>query len=73
MHVVVSWEISAAGQRWASINEELKKQLGAFAWAQPLATLYVVRVSGDDDRQYILSQMQRVRQAAAEDIKIIAL
>ena len=61
MHVVVSWEIGATAERWEAINEELKKRLSAFPWARPLATLYVVRVSGDDGRQYILSQPRDVQ------------
>jgi hypothetical protein len=71
MHVIVSWEIGAKGERWTSINEALRKELAAFSWAAPLSTLYVVKVSGEDERDDVLAGLRRVAESTREQIKIL--
>ena len=71
MHVVVSWEIAAGTRRAKVIERELKKQLGEFSWARPLNNLYVVRVSGEDDRNRILMRLENLSKAVPEQIKAV--
>lgn len=50
MHVTVSWDISASGQRWAEVNALMKAALKGYSWVRPLSALYIVKVDSPEDR-----------------------
>ncbi len=41
MHFVVAWDISAKGDRWTAINNDLKSVIDKYSWARPLTTYYI--------------------------------
>ena len=43
MHIAVTWDISASGENWSSINERMRDVLKPYSWARPLTTFYVVK------------------------------
>jgi hypothetical protein len=50
MHIVISWDIHAEGDRWKELNDELKECLSGYSWVKPLTTLYIVQVAARGDR-----------------------
>lgn len=71
MHMVVSWDISAEGDRWSRVNEDLKKALDGFSWARPLSTFYVIRVAGEADRKKIQDRLLAKARATPEKVNYI--
>lgn len=60
MHFVVSWDISASGDEWTRLNNQLKDKLSTYSWARPLTTFYVVNVSSHETWNSILSSLAGV-------------
>ena len=71
MHVAISWDITAEGGRWTTINEQMKQALGQRSWVKPLTTYYVVRVFGEGDRQAIQNDLLAVAQSVAERVHFV--
>lgn len=63
MHLIVSWDITAQGQRWCDINTQLVAALGQRRFEKPLNTFYVVRVFSEADRQQIQQGLLAVAKA----------
>jgi hypothetical protein len=62
MHFVVSWDISAQGEEWTRINNDLVAVLKPYSWVRPLTTLYVVNVSSQETWNTILAALQSTAQ-----------
>jgi hypothetical protein len=71
MHIVVSWDISAEGQRWDEINKRLREGLAGFSWARPLSTFYVVRLISEPDRSTIQQRLVAVARSVTETVHIV--
>lgn len=71
MHVAVTWDISATGDRWRTINDDMKNALGSRSWVRPLTTFYVMRVSGEVDRRVIRDALQAVAESVTERVHFI--
>jgi hypothetical protein len=71
MYVVVSWDISASGEEWESINARLKDGLSNFSWARPLSTFYVVRITSEEERQTIQSRLLTVAKSVAKNVHFL--
>ena len=71
MHVVISWDISASGDQWDTINERMREQIKPFSWARPLSTFYVVRIAGETDRQSIKKQLTSVAKSVSETVHFV--
>lgn len=62
MHVVVSWDIAAQGDRWTQINDQLRTQLTQYSWVKPLSTFYIVPITAAWQRDHIISALNQVGQ-----------
>jgi hypothetical protein len=71
VHFVVSWDISAQGQRRTTIDEALKKALGTHSWVRPLTTFYVVQVYGTPAYDQVIDSLTRVAQAYPSDVHLV--
>lgn len=71
MHIAVSWDISAAGERWNKINDEMRECLKSYSWVKPLSTFYVIQVSSETDRSNIQSSLQKIAQKVSENISFV--
>lgn len=71
MHIVVSWDISAAGDRHAELNKGMKEALSGFSWARPLTTFYVVKVDSESDRTMIQSRLLEIARSEAASVNFI--
>ena len=71
MHFVVSWDISASGEEWTRLNDQMKSKLSPYSWVRPLTTLYVVQVTGQSTWNTILSELQAVGKANSPKINFI--
>jgi hypothetical protein len=71
MHLVVSWDITASGERWTAINDNLKEGLNPYSWARPLSTFYVVKVSGEPDRIKIRDALLERARAVHETVHFV--
>jgi hypothetical protein len=54
MHFVVSWDISATGDEWTRLNEQMREKLKPYSWVRPLTTFYVVQVPSQETWDFIL-------------------
>lgn len=71
MHVTLSWEITATGERWTQINNALKGALKGYSWVRPLKTLYVVKVDSAEDRQELKDSLLAVIRSTQEKVHLV--
>ena len=71
MHVTLSWEITATGDRWMQVNNALKAALKGYSWVRPLKTLYVVEVKSAQDRQELKDALLAVIKATPEKVNLV--
>jgi hypothetical protein len=71
MHFVVSWDISASGTEWTTLNDRMRANLAPYSWVRPLTTLYVVQVAGQQVWDSILAGLTAVCQANPSKIYFI--
>ncbi|WP_144401577.1 hypothetical protein [Isoalcanivorax pacificus] len=72
MHIVISWDISAEGNRWNTINDEMKECLSGYSWVRPLKTFYVVKVNSSNHREQLITALQSVAKSNSEKIHFVA-
>jgi len=71
VHLVVSWDISAAGERHAELNKNMRNALEGFSWARPLTTFYVVKVDSESDRTAIHNRLLEVAKSDSATVNFI--
>lgn len=71
MHVTVSWDISATGNRWNEINNLMKGALKGYSWVRPLKTLYVVKVDSAEERIELKDALVEVIKSVSETVHLI--
>ncbi|WP_157648208.1 hypothetical protein [Burkholderia ubonensis] len=71
MHVTVSWDISAAGDKWNEINEKMKGALKGYSWVRPLKSVYVVNVDSAEDRLELKNNLIEVVKSSDERVNFI--
>ena len=71
MHIVVSWDISNAGDRHSDLNKAMREGLNGYSWARPLTTFYVVRVESEADRATIRDRLLKVAEADSANITFV--
>ena len=71
MHIVISWDIKAEGDRWNKLDDALRKAIGPYSWVRPLTTFYIVKIPDPSYREIILNNMLGVAKPAPETIHIV--
>ena len=71
MHIAVSWDITASGERWTQIDERMRAGIQAYPWVRPLSTFYVVRIYSDADRMQIQSSLTSVAGSAGVSVHFL--
>lgn len=71
MHIIVSWDIKTPKPKWDEIDEKLKEALTGYSWVRPLTTFYVVRTSGEVDRNLIRDRLVKVASSAGATVHIV--
>jgi len=71
LHVVVSWDISASGERWTTLNESLRGALQPYAWVRPLSTFYIVPIQSEYERTRIQDALVARAKAVSETVHIL--
>lgn len=71
MHVVISWEITATGDRWTAINTSLKEALKGYSWVRPLKTFYIVKVQSQEQRNELNATLVKVVKGTHERINFV--
>ena len=71
MHVALSWDISASGDRWTKINDAMKEPIKGYSWVRPLTTFYVVKVQSTQDRDSLVDRLISVAKTFPEKIHFV--
>ena len=71
MHIVISWEITAEGERLDEIKEALRANLKGYSWVKPLSNFFIVKVEGADERSTIIDALNSVAKETPETVHII--
>ena len=71
MHIAVSWDITAAGDRWKALNGQMLEVLKPYSWVRPLSTFYIVQIHTESARGTIQSALVAVAKAAPEQIHFL--
>ncbi|BBO73474.1 hypothetical protein DSCW_08910 [Desulfosarcina widdelii] len=71
MHFVISWDISAQGDDWTRLNDQMREMLNPYSWARPLSTFYIVQVESQEAWDLILKQMGEFTQGAPYNINFL--
>lgn len=71
MHIMLSWDIAATGEKWNAANARMKEALSGYSWVRPLKTLYIVKVSSQEQRQELKAALVEVVQGTTERITFV--
>lgn len=71
MHIVVSWDIAADGQKWNDLNQALRTCISGHSWVKPLSTLYIVQIGGVEDRVVIKDQLRSICKQNPKTVHLI--
>jgi hypothetical protein len=71
MHVTLSWDISATGERWKAIDDQLVAAIKPHSWVRPLKTVYVVKLSSEAERKALQDRLVAVAQSVAENVRFL--
>jgi len=71
VHIVISWDISASGEKHAELNKKMREALQGYSWARPLTTFYVVKIDSEADRSTIRDRLLAVAEPASESVTFI--
>lgn len=68
MHLMLSWDISASGERWKQIDQLLLTALKPYSWVRPLKTVYVVKVAGEQQRAALEADLVAKAKSVTETV-----
>ena len=71
LHIAVSWDIGATGERWKALNQQMLKVLKPYSWVRPLSTFYIVQIRTESVRGTMQSALEAVAKAAPERIQFL--
>ena len=71
MHITLSWDISATGDQWKTINDNLREQLQGYSWVRPLSTFYIVKVNSAEQRDNLVDALISVIKQSHEKIHFV--
>jgi len=71
MHIAVSWDISASGERWTEIDNQLKAPLTQYSWVKPLETFYIIKIGSEAERKNIKDALVQVATEVAETVHFL--
>jgi hypothetical protein len=71
MHVTVSWDISATGNRWTEINNLMKGALEGYSWVRPLKTVYILKVDSVEERTELKNALVNVIKSVDEKVHVL--
>ncbi len=71
MHFLVSWDIKVAEPEWTKLNQQLKQCLEGYSWVKPLKTVYVVKVSDNEEKKAIKEKLNAVAKTNQGKINIL--
>ena len=63
MHILVSWDIHADGQEWNDLNLAMRQALSQYSWVKPLATVYIIQIDNEEQREAIRSSLVSICKA----------
>lgn len=68
MHITVSWDIYATGQKLDELNNEMKEALQGYSWVRPLKSTYIVKINSNEERTELKNALVKI--IAKSDKKI---
>ena len=71
LHIAVSWDISATGDRWKVLNQQMQDVLKPYSWVRVLSTFYIVQIRSESARGAMQSALEAVARAAPERIHFL--
>ena len=71
MHVVVSWDIKASGERWTQIDTMMREALHAYSCVQPLPTFHIVHINGANDQRIIHQSLTALTESLPEKVYFV--
>ncbi len=71
MHIVVSWDISASGNKPIELEGKMIQCLKRYPWVRPLKSTYVVQVTSEEDRKTIINSLTEVANEADVSVNFI--
>ena len=71
MHVMLSWDISAVGDRWQQINEQLLACIRPYSWVRPIHNTYVVQILWAEQRTSINGALTNVAKNSLENVNFL--
>jgi hypothetical protein len=71
MHIIVSWDISATGAAWSTVNERMVDALKPLNWVKPVNTFYLAPVISVAQRNTVLQRLQSTARMQPVTVKVI--
>ena len=71
LHIAISWDITANGDRWTTLNQQMLEVLKPYSWVRPLSTFYIVQIHTESARGAMHSALESVAKAAPERIHFL--
>jgi hypothetical protein len=71
VHVAISWDITADGERWKQVDERMRAAIQRYPWVRPLSTFYVVQISSESDRNLLQDSLVAVAKSAGVTVHFL--
>lgn len=71
MHIMLSWDISATGDRWQQINDQLLACIKPYSWVRPLHNTYVVQLISAEQRTSMTTALTNVAKTVPETVNFL--
>lgn len=71
MHLIVSWDIKASGERHAEIDGAMKQGLTGYSWIQPLSGFYIMEIFFPSDWIAIQERLLSAAQNFSDEVNFI--
>jgi hypothetical protein len=68
VQVILSWDISAEGERWKEIDAALRDMIQPYSWVRPLKNVYVLKMHSVEQRNVLTKQMQDYARSSREKV-----
>lgn len=71
MHVIISWEIRAAEEKHARIDNAMRMGLAGYSWIHPLSMFYILDIPSAFDWHIIQGRLLSIAQNYSSEVNFL--
>jgi hypothetical protein len=68
---MLAWNIAATGERFRTINNQMKEAIRGYSWVRPLRAVYIIKIEEAEDRDVLHARLKKVVADVSEKVNYI--